>query len=848
MIRITLKSLLANRLRFLLTGLAVIIGVAFMGGTLVYSDTLRRGFDDLMANNYAGTDALIRAPEAFESDWGDQRDPVDEAVIDRVLQVDGVRAVEGTVTGYAQLVDEDGKAIGASIGPPTIGVSWPTVDELNPMQLEPGGRPPAGEDEVVIDLRSAKQAGVKVGDPITVLSRLSPQTFTVTGLARWGSAESPLGASVSLFRLDVAQRLLLEPAKVNEIAVVAEPGLSQEALRDALVPLVSELGLQVLTGDDVIAEGQATVREALGFFNTFLLIFALIALFVGSFIIFNTFSIIVAQRTREVALLRAIGASRRQVLGGILLESVVLAAVAAVIGLGAGVMLAHGLRSLLGSFGLDMPGVATQVSTTSLVVAFLSGFVVTVVAAVWPARRAAAIPPLAAMHDVALETTGHAGQRGVTGAALVGAGGAAIGLGLSGSTGSTMTLVGGGGAVVFLGVAVLGPVIARPVVRAIAWPLPRLRGMPGQLARENALRNPKRSSATASALMVGVALVSLITIIAGSAKASIRDTLGTTLRADFVVSTDRLGFGGFSSGLSQKVSLLPEVYRTTGVRFGPAEVAGETHFISGANPRAIEAMWAMDVVGGSLDDLSDTGIAVSQGAADAHGWRVGDPVSVNFARSGVDQFRVEAIFADNDALDDYLLNTHAYNRNFLQPLDMQVLVKLYDGVDPERGRAAIEAVVASYPNANVLDRDEFGDSYAANLDQMLNLVYALLALAIVIALIGIANTLALSIHERTRELGLLRAVGLTRSQLRSVVRWEAVVIALLGAVLGVVVGVAFGWVLVTALADEGITRVAIPVGTLAIVVAIAWLAGIAASVRPGRRAARLDILRAIASH
>ena len=848
MIRVTLKGLLAHKLRFLLTAMAVMLGVAFMAGTLVYGDTLQRGFDDLFASNYEGTDAVVRAPLAFDDQFGGQRDPLDEALVARVLEVPGVEVAEGYVEGYAQLVDEEGNAIGPPIGPPTLGTSWSTTPELNPMRLEPGGRPPTGDRDVVVDVKSAKEAGLAVGDTVTVLSRTAPEQFTVSGIARWGEAESALGASISMFTLDVAQRIVGEPGKVNQIAVVAQEGVDPERLRDDLIVALRDDGLEVLTGAEVIAEGQEMTRSALGFFNTFLLVFALIALFVGSFIIFNTFSIIVAQRTREIGLLRAIGASQRQVLTSIGIESVALAVTASVMGLGVGILLAQGLRAALSSFGLDLPGVAMQIRPSSMIAAFVAGLVVTVVAAVWPARRAARIAPLAALRELASEEQGHDATRAAAGVALVSVGGVAMAYGLSADVSRTLEIVGIGAAVVFLGVAVLGPVIARPVTSVLAWPLPRLRGMTGLLARENALRNPKRTSATASALMVGVALVSMITIIAGSAKASIHEALDTSLRADIVLATDRMGFGGFSSELAQRISLLPEVFQTTGVRFGPAQVGGGTQLITGANPRALESMIELEVVDGDLAHLSDTGIAIADAAADDNGWSVGSLVPLTFARSGLDELRVEAIYVGNEAIDDYIVNAHAFSRNFVQPLDMQVYVKLYEDVDLETGRAAIEAVAADYPSANVLDREEFGDTYAQALDQMLNIVYALLALAIVIALIGIANTLALSIHERTRELGLLRAVGLSRRQLRAVVRWEAVAIALLGAVFGLVIGVVFGWVLVTALESQGITRVAVPVGTLLVVVAIAWLAGVVASLRPSQRAARLDILRAIASH
>jgi putative ABC transport system permease protein len=847
MIKATLKGLVAHKLRFVMTALAVTLGVAFMAGTMVYGDTLVHGFDTLMATGYENTAVVVRSPQVFETQFSDQREPLDDSIAATLSKVEGVRAAEGFAEGYAQLVDRNGKAIGMRVGPPTLGDSWATTPELNPWVIEPGGTPPTGAHDVVIDLRSAKLGHLKVGEQVTVLSRAAPESFTVTGVARWGDAESPLGASISMFRLDVAERLAGTPGKVNQIRVVAEEGVSEEEMRDRVLAALPDAELEVVTGSAIIAENQKAARSALGFFNTFLLVFALIALFVGSFIIFNTFSIIVAQRTRELGLLRAIGASRRQVMGSVAAEAMVLAVLASTLGLGAGILLAEGLRSLLGSVGLDMPGVRTEVLPSSMLIAFAAGIVVTLLAAVWPARRAASIPPMAALRDVSVEPTGHSGRRLAAGSTVVGIGAIAMALGLFVDMESPLPLVGTGAALVFLGVAVLGPVIAKPIVSVLAWPLPRVRGMTGLLARQNAVRNPKRTSATASALMVGVALVALITIIASSAKASIHESLDQRLRADFVAAASQMGYGGFSPELSQRISVLPEVAQTTGVRFGPAKIAGGTRMVAGVNPRAIDAMWDINVRDGDLFNLSDVGVAVAKETADAHGWTIGSLVPITFARTGVDDLRVEAIFDHIDEIDDFVVNMHAYDRNFVQPLDMQVYVKLYDNVDPQAARAAIERVVAAYPNVSLLDKSEFGDSYAATLDQMLNLVYALLALAIVIALIGIANTLALSIHERTRELGLLRAVGLARSQLRAVVRWEAVAISLLGALLGLGVGCVFGWALVVALDSQGITTLAIPIVPLVVLVAIAWVAGVVASLRPSWRASRLDILEAIAA-
>ena len=417
MIRVTLKGLLANRLGSRSTGLAVMLGVAFMAGTMVYSDTLAKGFDDLLATNFEHTDAVVRAPERFDTQFGDQRDPVPEALVGDIAAVEGVAAVEGHVQGYAQLGGREGKAIDHASGR-RPSASAGRRFKLNPMTIVEG-RPPADDDEVVIDARSADQAAVGRRRPDH--GPEPRQATSVHGRRHrpLGERRQPLGATISGFTMPVAQELLGERGMVNQIAVVAEDGVSQSELRDRLLPLATDAGLEVRTGEEMIAEGQADMKESLAFFDTFLLVFALIALFVGSFIIFNTFSIVVAQRTREVALLRAVGATKRQVLTGVVVESVVLAAVASVLGLFAASRSRNGLRALLGSVGLDMPGVGTQIGLGSMLAAFAVGFAVTVVAAVWPARRAAAVPPLAAMRDVEVEVSEHSVRRAAIGAALV---------------------------------------------------------------------------------------------------------------------------------------------------------------------------------------------------------------------------------------------------------------------------------------------------------------------------------------------------------------------------------------------------------------------------------------------
>jgi putative ABC transport system permease protein len=843
MFRTTLKDLAARKLRLLTTSLAVLLGVAFMAGTLVLTDTIGRSFDDLFASANAGTDVQVRHRAAFDDqEMGAQRARVDLALADRIGAVDGVAAAEGWVQAYAQVVAPDGKALGnPQMGPPTYGMAWLTDDGLNPYDLAEG-RAPRADREVAIDRGTAKEGGLRVGDRIQVLTKAGSKPETVVGITTFAGQDSPGGAQITLFTPHAAQAWLTEPGKVDAIKVAAEPGVSDEELAHRIERVVPS-GTEVLTGAQITAEDQKEMRDNLQFFNTFLVVFAVVALFVGSFIIFNSFSILVAQRGREMALLRALGASRRQVLGSVLLEAAVVGLAASAVGLVAGIGVAAGIKALFESMGIDIPSGAVVVSSRTVVASLAAGLGVSVASAVLPARRAARIAPIAALRDTVGEAVGSGRRRVATGLGLAGLGAAAMAAGMFGDAGPGP--VGLGALAVFLGVAVLGPVLARPLARVIGFPLARLRGTSGHLARENAMRNPKRTSATAAALMIGVALVGFITILAASTKASMHENVQRSFTGDLVVDSGSFGNGGLSPELAQRLSKVPEVSAVTGVRMTSAEIDGSPSPVFGADARALPRVLDLGVTDGSLADLGPGTVAVSEAKATGRGWAVGDTIAVRFAETGTQRLRVAAVYTDADLTGDYFVDLPTFEANVADQFDLKVAVDLADGVSTERGRAAVERVAEAFPQAKVYDGAQLAEASTAQIDTMLNLIYALLGLAVVIALLGIANTLALSIFERTRELGLLRAVGMTRRQLRTTVRYEAVIIALLGTALGLVVGLGFGWALVKALSSKGIGAFTVPVGQLATVVAIAAVSGVGAAILPARRASRLDVLRAI---
>lgn len=850
MIRITLDNLWARKFRLFASSIAVLVGVAFMSGTLVLADTMGRTFDGLFADIFDGVDVVVRGEQAISDDQftfgGGTRPRFGDEVIEAVAEVDGVAVAGGEVEGYAQLVGSDGEPIGDPMGAPTLGIIWTDIEEINPLNLV-DGRAPSGVDEVVIDRGSASSGELSVGDVTTVLTSSGPLEVTIVGIATWGEVDSPLGASITAWDLTSAQEVLAEPGRIDAISIVADEGVGQAELRDRVAEVVPE-GVEVITGEDITAENQSEVREQLGFFNTFLLIFALIALFVGAFIIYNTFSILVAQRSREMALLRAVGASRRQVLGATLLEAVVIGLIASVLGMVAGIGVAGLLKGLLAAVGLEVPAGGTVVTPGTVIAAFVAGLGVTVAAAIIPARRASRVAPMAALSAAAIEAPARSVVRSVSGLAVTALGIVLIAAGLFLDIDNAVAFVGLGAAVTFIGVAVIGPLLARPAARLLGAPLLRWRGVAGKLARQNAMRNPRRTASTAAALMIGVALVAFFTIFAESFRASVSEAIGESFRGDVVVDSGSFGDGGFGPDLNQEIDGLDGVAATSPLRFAPAEVDGESTVLVAVDPSALEQIFDIGVEEGSLAELDGGSIALHRDAADDEGIEVGDSVAVRFVEGGDQELRVGVVFSNRDLVgSDHVVGTAVFDAYAPGQSDLLLLVDLVDGAESDEVRAAIEEVAAAYPTASVLDLGEFADQQAASFDPILGLIYVLLALAVLVALLGIANTLALSIHERTRELGLLRAVGMTRRQLRSSVRWEAAIIAVFGSLLGLVIGLFFGWVLILALSDEGFAEFRVPLVQLGIITLLATLAGVLAAVIPARRAARLDVLDALAS-
>ncbi|MFE2409139.1 FtsX-like permease family protein [Kitasatospora sp. NPDC059408] len=851
-LRLGLRSLLAHKRRLAGTLLSILLGVSFLTGTMVLGDTLRANFDTLFADANAGTDVVVRSADVLDSPGtaGGVRAPVDAALADRLRAVPGVAAAEPSVQGAGQLVGADGRPIGGQ-GPPTLAGNWLADGRLNPYRLAEG-RAPAAPGEVVINRGAAKSGGLHVGST-TVLRTPDPVPVTVVGIATFGASADGMGPSTftAMTFADAERHLTPEGAgQASSIQVRAAGGVSQQELAARIAPRLPA-GVQAVTGAAATREStQQLSGRFLSMFTTLLLVFAGIALLVATFTIHNTFAIVVAQRTRENALLRALGAVRGQVLAATLAEALAVGVLASLGGLLGGIGVATGLKALFSVLGFALPTGGMVISTAAVVLPLAVGTLVAVGSALLPAVRAGRTAPLAALRETGVDRAAQ-GRSGVLRVLLGGlliAGGVPAAV-LGATDGPSVLLTAGGALAVLVGVVVLGPVAAAFAVRVLGAPLPRLRGVSGTLARRNAARNPRRTAATASALMIGVAVVTLFTVFGASIKATLDDTVDKSFAGDLAVTAPSFGAGG--SGISPRaadaLAGLPEVRQTVGLGRGVARIDGHGRVLDVTDPARLAGIVDLGRVEGSLDALGTDGLAVSRGEAEQQGWKLGQSVTVGFADGASGPFTIRALYEGGGLAGDYLITRQAWAPHRGQDSDTLVAVGLRAGVSPAAGKAAVQQALVPYGGPQVQDRAEYAASAASGVDTMLSVVYALLALAVLIALLGIANTLTLAVHERTRELGLLRAVGQTRAQLRGMVRWESVLVAAFGTVGGLGLGAFLGWALVRASDSAGTGSFAMPPVQLAVVLTAGLLAGAVAGLRPAGRAARLDILRAIAT-
>ncbi|AKH81117.1 ABC transporter substrate-binding protein [Streptomyces sp. CNQ-509] len=843
-LRLSMAGLRTHKRRFAGTFFAVLLGVAFLGGTLVMGDTLRSSFDAMFGRATGGTDAVVRGDDMITTpgeSFGTRR-TVPTELADEIARMPGVAAAEPRIEGPGQLLGKDGEPVGGG-GPPTLAGNWIADEELNSYRIDEG-RAPERSGEAVINRGAAKDAGLGVGDTTTVRTP-DPLKVTIVGISTFGG-EDGMGQTsfTALTRADAEKYLTAEPGRATSIQVRADPGESQAALVKALAPALPD-GIEAVTGQEVTEENQDQIAgQFLSGFTAGLLGFAGVAMLVATFSIYNTFAIVVAQRTRDNALLRALGATRRQVVGQTMAEALVVAVLASLAGLTGGVGIAAGLQALFPAVGFPFPDGDLVISGLSLALPFATGVVVCLASALAPAVRAGRTSPLAALRETAVDDSGSSRVRALVGGVLTAAGAVLTVYGASSGPSVMLTVL---GAVVTLAAfVVLGPVASSYAVRILGAPLRR---MNGRLARRNALRSPKRTAATATALMIGVAVVSLFTVFGASLKSTMDQTVSRAFAGDVAVRVPAFGpeSGALSPKVAPAVAELPEVEHALGLGSGVARVDGDGRALTVTDPGRMGDVLDLGTVRGSLTDLGTDGVAVSRSEADDHGWQVGSTARFTFTDGEKRPFTVRAVYDQADLAGDYVLTREAWEPHRMQDSDSMVAVAFKDGVAEADGKAAVEKVAERYGNPEVQTRDEFAESSAAGVDMMLTLVYALLALAVLIALLGIANTLTLAVHERTRELGLLRAVGQTRAQLRAMVRWESVLVAAFGTAGGLTLGAFLGWAMTKATDSSGDGVFTVPPLQLAIVALVGLTAGALAAWRPSRRAAGLDVLGAIAT-
>ncbi|MFD6638147.1 ABC transporter permease [Micromonospora chalcea] len=847
MLRATLKSLLARKLRLLLSGLAVVLGVMFVSGAFVLTDTLGRSFDAVFADAYAEVDVSVEAKPKIDVSTAEGMPlstPMPASVLDRVKAVPGVADAEGVVAAEgARMIGSNGKVV-TSFGPPQLGQNW--LGESDLLELREG-RAPQADDEIVINAALAEAGKVKVGDRVGVLTLAPKKEFTLVGVFGYsGGRDSIGGANEVYFTTPVAQQLMLgKPDVFSNVSVQAADGTTPSALRDELARALGA-DYQVKTGEQLAADASAGLKEGLSFFNKILLGFAAVALLVGTFLILNTFSIIVAQRTRELALMRAIGASGKQVIGSVVLEALAVGLIASVLGLAAGIGVGALLAYLFGQLagGLTLAGLGVPAS--AVIGAFAVGMLITVIAALLPALRASRIPPIAAMQDVATPDRPLT-KVTVGGAVVTGIGAVLLFLGLGGHAGgSTLATILGGVLFAFIGVALLTPVISRPVVSLLgamfSW------SVPGKLGRLNSGRNPRRTAITAAALMVGIALVTGVTVILDSAKGSIGKLAEDTIKAELVISGSTTGPrpASFDPAVLEKAAAIPGVRMVSGEYGDMAVVGGERTWVAAtSNVAALQQIFGAKAAAGDISKLAADQMLVSSDTAKARNLTVGSTVPVQLSRGEARTYTVSGIYESSQLTNPVTLPPQA-TADFAIPQPIQGFLQLAPGTSVGAVQPQVERLLADSPEVSVADRAAFIKQQTGQLDSLLQMIQILLALAIVIAVLGIINTLALSVLERTRELGLLRAIGLRRAQTMRMITVEAVVISIFGALLGVVVGTGLGAAVVEALKDEGITDLILPWGQMVTFLILAAIIGVVAAVLPAIRAARINVLGAIA--
>jgi putative ABC transport system permease protein len=855
MIRVALKGLAGRKLRSVLTALAIVLGVAMVSGTFVLTDTINKGFNTIFTVSYQNTDAAITARTLFSSNQNGNTDThgFPASVLGRVRALPGVAAAVGSIADQAELIGRNGKPIQIG-GAPNLAFSVdsrPQFERFNPLTLV-AGHWPHGGDEIAIDESVAKKKHYAVGDTIGVVARGPKQRFRIVGVAKFGAVQSIGGATLAIFDVPTAQRLFEKQGKLDAIRVAGKPNVTPTELVRQIEPVLPPTA-QVRPGAEQAKEDAKDVNSFIGVLQKALLAFAGVALFVGAFVIANTLSITVAQRAREFATLRTLGATRRQVRRSVAIEGLVLGLAASTVGLFAGLGLAKLLDWLFGVFGLDLPQSGTVFALRTVIVSLLLGTIVTRIATFFPARRATRVPPIAAVREGAVLPPSRLERFGPLVSIAVIA--VAVLLLVYGSfanhlpTGRRLGALGGGVLLLFVGVALFAKQLVRPLAAVLGAPGARFGGVAGRLARENATRNPARTASTAAALMIGLALVTFVAVFAQGLRTPFEDAVNELFVGDYALTATN-NFTPFPTRATEALRGVPGVQAVSGIRAGDGRAFGSIIQVSAVEPNVsevIDVKWQS----GSPDvpaELGANGAFTDDKYATKHHLVVGSPLQLETPSGKTLDLRIKGIFKPPKGGSPYgkvTISTAAFDRSYPQPTDIYAFVKTKGGVTPANTTALKAAVAAKFPSTKIATRSEFKRNQERPLNQLLNLLFVLLGLSVIISLFGIVNTLVLSVYERTRELGMLRAVGTTRLQVAAMILGEGVVTALIGAALGIGVGFFLAALVTHALASEGIVF-AVPWGQVAIFVVAAVIVGIVAALLPARRAARIDVLRAIA--
>ena len=849
MIRVALAGLLGRKLRTALSAVAIVLGVAMVSGTLVLTGSIDNAFNFIFTSVRQGSDAVVsgKSPVDVTQGQGSFAPSLDQSLLDKVRGLSSVALAEGNVNGTATLIGHDGKAIVFG-GAPNLGFSIAKGDSpFNPLVLVSGSWP--GSGDVVIDQSTAKKKHFAVGDDIGVQAEGPVRHFKISGIVKFGSAASLGGATLSGFALPTAQALFDKPGKLDEIAIAKKGGTSEATLlrevRTVLPPTA-----QVRTGDAQAQEDQKQTDSFISFLRDFLLAFGGIALFVGSFVIANSLSITIAQRTRELATLRTLGASRRQVLTSIIVESLVTGVLASVVGLFLGLGLAKGLFKLFDAVGFTLPNSGIIFPASTVIIALTAGIVVTLLASLRPALRATRVPPIAAVREGAELPPGKfAHFRTPASIALTALGFALLAYGLFvphlGTT-KVLAAMGFGAVLIFFGVSMLSVRFVRPLASFLGWPARKIGGAAGVLASDNSRRNPQRTASTAAALMIGLALVTLVAVLAAGITSSFRGAVGNIWHnADYAITAQN-NFSPIPPAAAAAVAHDPEVEAVANVRTGNVAAYKKSFFATAVNP-AGASMFQLDWKAGNDQTLAQLGAAgaiTDEDYAKQHKLHLGSPVVLTFANGDTATFNVKGIFsppAGGSPFGRVTISQAAWDAHNPNPENLYSFVRTRGG-ESDANRAAIESTLKSFPNAKVATRQQFIDNQISGLNSILNVLYVLLALSVIVSLFGIVNTLVLTVFERTREIGMLRAIGMTRRQVRRMIRFESVITAMIGGVLGIVLGIVLGALLV---ARVNFITFSLPVGSLIVFAVLTIVVGILAAIFPARRAARLNVLEAL---